>query len=75
MHPPRREAPTADRILRTSEVAELLGISRASLWRWRRAGHFPPPRILGQGTTRPVHGWLESEVAEWIASRPPLEQE
>ncbi len=60
------------RILRTPEVARRLGISRASLWRWHSEGHFIPPRILGQGTKRPAHGWLESDVNAWLEARPTL---
>lgn len=69
---PRSAYPT-DRVLRTAEVAKKLGVSRASLWRWHRAGHFPSPRVLGQGPTRPVHGWLESDVEAWLSSRPTLD--
>lgn len=54
------------RILRAAELAERLGISRVSLWRWERERRMPPKRIVGPN----VVGWLESEIEEWIASLP-----
>ena len=54
------------RILRAAELAECLGISRVTLWRWEREGRIPPKRIVGPN----VIGWLESEIDEWMASLP-----
>ena len=62
------------KVLRTAAVAELLGISRGTLWRWHREGHFPPPRQLGQGKQRPICGWLESDVLKWLNSRPTVSE-
>lgn len=69
----RKSHPTA-RVLRTAQVAAKLGISRAALWRWYKAGHFPAPIILGHGSTRPIHGWTEEAVDEWLATRPTVER-
>lgn len=52
-------------IFRQSEVCELLGISRACLWTWRRAGVFPEPLRLGPR----LLGWRVSDVQDWIDSR------
>lgn len=73
-HESSRTYQTTKRILRTAEVAAKLGISRAALWRWYKAGHFPAPIILGHGSTRPIHGWTEEAVDEWLASRPTVER-
>lgn len=54
------------RILRTNEVSEMLGISRATLWRWARQGLLPPKRIIGPNSV----GWFESEILGWLESRP-----
>jgi excisionase family DNA binding protein len=62
----------ANRVLRTQEVADLLSVTRTTIWRWHSSGHFPAPRLLGSGSNRPFHGWLESDVAEWLAARPRL---
>lgn len=56
-----------DRILRDSEVRKILGgISRTTLWEWRRNGVFPQPLKIGGG----LHGWRESVILEWLDSRP-----
>ena len=50
------------RIVRPSELAERLGISKVTLWRWERLGKLPPKRRLG----RHMIGWLESELEAWF---------
>ncbi len=54
------------RILRPREVADRLGVSRVTLWRWERKGLIPKKRQVGPNTT----GWLESEIVDWLTSRP-----
>ena len=56
----------SDRMLRASEVTTATGLSRPTLWRRAKAGEFPAPRQLGGGLV----GWLESEVNEWLQTRP-----
>jgi len=48
------------------ELVRLVGVSRSTLFRWIRAGHFPPPLVLGPRAS----GWLEREVQEWVGGRP-----
>ena len=55
------------RFLRTKDVCEMLGVHRMTLWKWRREGTFPKGQLIGPRTV----GWLESEVEEWMKSRPP----
>jgi prophage regulatory protein len=70
------EGRAADRVLRIEEVSDRLGISRTTLWRWCREGHFPKARCLGSPRSpRPLRGWLESEVREWMDQRPTLSEE
>ena len=59
----RTRAPT--RILRLREVMARTGLSRTTIYRWRRAGRFPQPVRLG---TRNV-GWIESELEAWMVER------
>jgi prophage regulatory protein len=55
-----------DKIIREPELLKLVGLSRTTLWRREKAGDFPQRRQI---SSRSV-GWLESEVLEWISSRP-----
>ena len=54
------------RIVRPAEAARLLGITRATLYRWEKAGRLAPRVILGPGTS----GWKEEDLAAFIASAP-----
>jgi len=54
------------KVLRANEVSRMLGISKATLWRWARQPDFPRPRKLG---ARAV-GWLQSEIEQWLKDRP-----
>ncbi|WP_089886512.1 helix-turn-helix domain-containing protein [Citreimonas salinaria] len=51
--------------LTVHQVAERFGVSVDSIWRWKRAGEFPPAIKLSAGVTR----WKLSEVQAWEASR------
>ena len=53
-------------IVRVHRLAQLLGVHRNTLRRWEQTGALPPRRSFGPNTT----GWLESEIAEFIATRP-----
>ncbi len=53
------------KILRLPSVKETTGLSRASIYQKMKEGSFPKPILL---STRSV-GWLEAEIAAWIASR------
>jgi predicted DNA-binding transcriptional regulator AlpA len=53
-------------IIRPTQAARLLGISRATLYRWEASGRLAPRVILGPG----VSGWKEADLAAFIASAP-----
>jgi len=59
--------PRTDRALRVDEVLRRLGVSRSTLYRWSRRGHFPRPVQLGPG----VIGYSERDVVRWLAERTP----
>lgn len=44
--------------MRDTEIAEMYGISRITVWRWSRSGLLPQPVRLGPGTTR----WRLSDI-------------
>ncbi len=54
-----------DRIVRTQEVQQLIGLSRSTIWRLERKGDFPARLPLGTGSV----GWLKSDIEAWIRSR------
>ena len=63
---PRDESTRAPtRILRLPEVMARTGLSRTTIYRWRRAGRFPQAVPLG---TRCV-GFIESELEAWLRER------
>jgi predicted DNA-binding transcriptional regulator AlpA len=59
------------RLLRISEVARWLGVSRTAIYNWSRNGFFPKPVILGpQHLKSSAARWREDEIKEWLDSRP-----
>jgi len=60
---PERNTLSSDalQLVRPAELAKLLGVSRTSLWAWRKAGHFPEPIRLGS-----CLGWRLSELSEFL---------
>jgi prophage regulatory protein len=61
----RAAAPAPVRLIRLPEVLRRTGLSKVTVWRWRRAGDFPRPVRLSPT----VVGWVESEIDAWIAKR------
>ena len=55
-----------DKLIRLRDVLGLTGLSRSTLYRKKRAGDFPESVQLGER----VVAWWQSEVREWMASRP-----
>lgn len=57
-----------DKIIRFGLVAESTGLSRSTIWRKENEGTFPN-RI--QISAQCV-GWRQSEITQWIATRPQI---
>ena len=53
------------RIVSKLEVLDRVGASYPTIWQWMREGKFPRSRELGGKSC-----WLESEIEDWILSRP-----
>jgi len=49
------------KLLRAAEVAEMVGCSASTIWRWTSEREFPQPIRLG-GSTR----WVSTEVEQHI---------
>ncbi|HVY83161.1 MAG TPA: AlpA family transcriptional regulator [Steroidobacteraceae bacterium] len=54
--------------LRLRQVVSVTGLSRMTIGRLERAGEFPRRRQLGARSV----AWVQSEVEEWIESRPTI---
>jgi prophage regulatory protein len=54
-------------LLKVTDVLARLGVSRVTLWAWRRAGRFPAPIRIGPNSIR----WRASDVEAWERTRPP----
>jgi prophage regulatory protein len=54
-----------DRIIREKELVELLGISKATVGRWKAQGHLPKPIRIGPRAV----GWQKSVIEAFIAQR------
>lgn len=55
-----------DRFMRIAEIRDKTGYSRGHIARLEASGNFPRRRRIGARTA----AWLESEVDEWMRSRP-----
>ena len=53
-------------ILRLPQVKARTGVSRSGLYAGIKEGNFPAPVAIGPRAV----GWLESDITEWIESRP-----
>ena len=51
--------------LTVKQVADRLGVSTYSIYRWKRHGAFPAAVRLGPGSTR----WRLADIETWEASR------
>jgi prophage regulatory protein len=54
------------KFLRIRQVMQTTGLSRMTIYRLELAGKFPKRRQLSENSV----AWLESDVSEWIDSRP-----
>jgi predicted DNA-binding transcriptional regulator AlpA len=52
-----------ERLIGFQEVHDRVGLSRSSIWRLERAGHFPPSVRISPGR----RAWREADVDRWIS--------
>ena len=55
-----------NRFLSKQEVLNIAGLSDVTWWRMEKRGEAPKRRQISPGRV----GWLESEILEWMESRP-----
>ena len=53
------------RFMRLTEVVQLTGVSRSTIYRWMATGEFPKQVSLGSNTV----AWLEAEIEDWIQQK------
>ncbi|AEB27872.1 helix-turn-helix transcriptional regulator [Francisella hispaniensis] len=53
------------KILRLSQVVEMTGTSKSTIYRWINANQFPKPINLSHASV----GWLEADINDWIQSK------
>ena len=51
-----------DKFIRPSELSIFLGVSKSTLWRWRKKKLLPEPVKIGSG----VVIWKKSDVELWL---------
>ena len=56
-------------VLRRTDVAKRVGLSRATIYRMISRGEFPPPIQLSRRAT----GWRAEDIEEWLTSRKPAD--
>jgi prophage regulatory protein len=61
---PGPDAPPA-RLLRFPAVRERTGLSRSTIWRLERRGHFPRHRQISLNAV----AWSEKEIVDWIQTK------
>lgn len=59
-----------DQLLRFTAVHQAVGLSRSTVFRLERAGHFPKRRQLSANSV----GWMSSEIEQWVATRKQVAQ-
>lgn len=57
--------PSGHRLIGWSELCKRTSLSRSTIWRRMRDGHFPRPVTISKGRV----AWIEAEVDYWIEAR------
>ena len=51
------------KLLRMAQVCELVGVSRATIYRWIASGSFPVPLKIGPAAVR----WRLDDIEKWVS--------
>ena len=58
------------KFLSLKEVCRMIGVSRATIYRWVAAQMFPQPKKLSAHRSGRI-AWVEQDVVRWMSARPP----
>jgi prophage regulatory protein len=61
----KQKRDATDRILTTSDVCHLVTLTRSTIWKLCRSGHFPQPIQI----TTARKGWRSSAINAWLEER------
>ena len=64
-HMKANESKRKREMMRAPDVAEMLGVSKATVWGWLKAGRLPKPIKLGPNVTV----WRRADIEGWIEER------
>lgn len=54
------------KFIRPAELAEMISVSKSTLWRMEKKGELPPRRQLSKRCV----GWVESDILQWLQKLP-----
>lgn len=57
---------TSIRFIRPAELAEMISVSKSTLWRMEKEGELPPRRKISKRCV----GWVESDILKWLQNLP-----
>jgi prophage regulatory protein len=64
-HPWKEEKGKLAQLKSVNQIAESIGVTPKTIWRWTAAGTFPKPIKLSGGSTR----WRAEDVTAWMESK------
>ena len=56
--------------IKVRELSEKFGVTKSTIYKWMNEKNFPKPMVLGHVKKNGTVRWLESEIEEWLGSRP-----
>lgn len=56
-------------IIRPNQLAQELGVSKTTIWRWRQQGEIPHPITFGPRLV----GWERAEIKKWLKRKRNME--
>lgn len=55
-------------LLSAGQVARMLGINRATVWKWRATGRLPSTTVIMPGAIRPCYGYPRKAIEKLARS-------